>query len=142
MRDLQSSDSNWIRALECRYDLAFAYLLSGQKQSAIKALNGILAIDAPKLYTRTITWELPMTTLDERSDARLQWLHSVNCLQGALRSQPNKAVDYLDLAMARTRLGDAAGALSAEEKGALDRSESVLRHWPAAFGPGKKLREP
>lgn len=110
----QAVDLN-ARLLPAIYDLAVAYLLSGQGESAVKVLDGLVAFN-PRSCDAYYYLGLAYNSLHQNSDARRQWLQSVDCLQEVLKSPANEAADYLQIAIARTRLGDAAGAQAAEEK--------------------------
>ena len=128
-----------------RFYLALAYSLSGQKQSAIKVLNDLMAIvphncEAP--YTLGIVYD----SMNDKVGARRSWLRTVDCWQDALRPQPNQAADYLDIAIARARLGDAVGAQKAEEKArsldpALDFDTARLRSVQGRTGEALALLE-
>ena len=115
VRNLEQSVELEPKAATCGFDLALAYSMSGQKQNAVKVLNQIVATDARNCdayYDLGIVYD----STGDGAAARREWLRSVNCRQEALRSQPNEASEYLETAIARTRLGDFAGAQTAENK--------------------------
>ena len=99
----------------CQINLALAYQLSGKKQNAIKVLNDVIASD-PRNCDAYYQMGLVHEAFQDGSAARRQWLRSVDCREAAVRSQANDAVDYLEMAIARTRLGDSARAQAAELK--------------------------
>ena len=99
----------------CQFNLALAYQVSGNKQNAIKVLNDILAFD-PQNCDAYYQMGLVYEAFQNGTDARRQWRRSVGCREAALRSQANDAGNYLEIAIARTRLGDAARAQAAELK--------------------------
>jgi serine/threonine protein kinase/tetratricopeptide (TPR) repeat protein len=117
VRDLEQSNRLSPRSPEfvCQYNLAVADLLSGRKQDAIKALNGILSIDPKECYANYYLG-LVYESMQDATGARRQWLRSVDCRQEGLRSQPNDASSYLEIAIAQARLGEAAQSQAAEEK--------------------------
>jgi Flp pilus assembly protein TadD len=90
-------------------------MLSGNKQSAIKVLNDVLALDPQNCdayYQMGVVYE----SFQDGTDARRQWRRSVGCREAAVRSRANDAGSYLELAIARTRLGDVSQAQAAELK--------------------------
>jgi serine/threonine protein kinase/tetratricopeptide (TPR) repeat protein len=117
VRDLEQSNQLNPRspAFVCEYNLAVADLLSGRNQNAIRVLNGILAID-PKACGANYYLGLVYESMHGGPEARRQWIRSVDCREEALRSQANDASDYIEIAIARARLGEAAQAQAAEEK--------------------------
>jgi tetratricopeptide (TPR) repeat protein len=99
----------------CQFNLALAYQLSGNEQSAIRVLSDILASNSHNCdayYQMGVVYE----SFQDGAAARRQWLRAVDCREAAVRSQANDADDYLEIAIARTRLGDAARAQAAELK--------------------------
>lgn len=116
IRDLNHSVEMDPRGLSIiRFELAQAYSLAGQKQSAIKVLNEILAIDphdcdAP--YDLGIVYD----SLNDNAAARREWTRSVECRREDLRAEKNQAEDYLEMAIALARLGRTAEAQAAEAK--------------------------
>jgi eukaryotic-like serine/threonine-protein kinase len=115
VRDLQQSAELNPAASTCLYDLAVAYSLSGQQENAIKILRKILAIDGRHCiahYDLGIIYD----SVGDKADARREWLRSVTCQEEELKSRPTDASDYLEIAIARTRLRDAAAAQNAETK--------------------------
>ena len=115
VRNLEQGVELEPKSATCGFNLALAYSMSGQKQNAIKVLNQILAFDARNCdahYNLGIVYD----SMGDRPAAVREWRRSVDCQQEALRSQPNEAADYLEIAIARARLGDAVGAQSAEDK--------------------------
>jgi serine/threonine protein kinase/Flp pilus assembly protein TadD len=115
VRDLEQSAELNPAASTCLYDLAVAYSLSNQQDNAIKILRKILAVDGRHCiahYDLAIIYD----SAGDKAAARREWLRSVNCQEEELKSRPNDASDYLEIAIARARLRDAAGAQSAEKK--------------------------
>ena len=103
------------RSAVTQFNLAVAYLLSGKQPSAIKVLKDVAAFDSQNCeayYQMGVVYD----SMRDPSGARRQWLRSIDCRQEALRSQPNDASDYLEIAIASARLGEAAQAQAAEEK--------------------------
>lgn len=98
-----------------RFELALAYSLSGQKKSAIKVLNEILAIDP---HDCDAPYDLGMVydSMNDKAGARREWARSVACRREDLRSEKNQAGDYLEIAIALSRLGRTAEAQAAEAK--------------------------
>jgi serine/threonine protein kinase/Flp pilus assembly protein TadD len=116
VRDLEQSAELNPTASTCLFDLAVAYSLSGQQENAIKILGKILAIDGSHCdahYDLGIIYD----SAGDKAAARREWLRSVSCQEDDLKSRPNEeASDYIEIAIARTRLRDAAGAQNAETK--------------------------
>jgi tetratricopeptide (TPR) repeat protein len=115
VRNLEQSVELGPKSTICVFDLALAYSMSGQKQNAIKVLNQILSTDARNCdayYNLGIVYD----SMGDRPAAGREWLRAVECQQERLRSEPNEGAYYLEIAIARTRLGDAAGAQTAAEK--------------------------
>jgi tetratricopeptide (TPR) repeat protein/predicted Ser/Thr protein kinase len=115
VKNLEQSVELEPKSATCGFDLALAYSMSGQKQDAIKVLNQILATDARNCdayYDLGIVYD----STGDGAAARRGWLRSVNCRQEALTAKPNEASEYLEIAIARTRLGDLGGAQTAENK--------------------------
>jgi serine/threonine protein kinase/tetratricopeptide (TPR) repeat protein len=115
IRDLKQAAESAPRGAPTRFNLALAYSLSGQEQSAIKVLNEILATgphncdahyDLGRIYN----------SMNDRVDARREWMRAADCWEEALRSETKQASNYLELAIARTRLGQTAEAQAAEAK--------------------------
>jgi tetratricopeptide (TPR) repeat protein len=115
VKDLRRAGELNPKFTNSRFNLAVAYLLSHRTQSALDVLNEILAID-PQNCDAPYYMGIVYDSMNDRADARRQWLHSVDCRQKALGLEGNDASDYLEVAIARTRLGDAAGARAAEER--------------------------
>ena len=115
-RDLnQSVEMDPRGLLIIRLELAVAYLLSGQKQSAVKVLSDILAIDphnCDALYDLGIVYD----SLNDKAGARREWTRSLQCRREDLRAEQNQAEDYLEIAITLTRLGRTAEAQAAEAK--------------------------
>jgi tetratricopeptide (TPR) repeat protein len=99
----------------CQFNLAVAYVLSRNKQNAIKVLNDVLEFN-PRNCDAYYQMGLVYEAFQDETDARRQWLRSVGCREAAVRSQANDAGNYLEMAIARTRLGDASHAQAAELK--------------------------
>jgi tetratricopeptide (TPR) repeat protein len=115
LRDLEQAAALDPTAVTCLFDLAIAYSDSGQKLNAIGTLGKILVLDARNCeayYDLGIFYD----SAGDKAAARREWLHSVTCHEEELKARPNEASDYLEIAIARTRLGDAAGAQIAETK--------------------------
>ncbi len=115
VRDLEQSAELNPAASTCLYDLAVAYSLSGRQENAIKILHKILAIDGRHCiahYDLGIIYD----SAGDAAAARREWLRSVSCQEEELKSRPTDALDYIEIAIARTRLRDAAGAQNAETK--------------------------
>ena len=118
VRDLEQSAELNPAASTCLYDLAVAYSLSGRPENAIKILRKILAIDGRHCiahYDLGIIYD----SAGDTATARHEWLRSVSCQEEELKSRPGDASDYMEIAIARTRLQDAAGAQNAESKARL-----------------------
>jgi tetratricopeptide (TPR) repeat protein len=113
--DLLKADDLDPKFIPSRYDLALAYLLSGDNENAIKILNEIVAID-PKACDAHYYMAIAFDAINQKSDARRHWLQSVDCQQETLKLRANSPSSYLAIALARTRLGDTAGARAADEK--------------------------
>ncbi len=115
VKDLEQAAELDPTAVTCMYDLAVAYSDFGQKTNAITTLGKILRID-PQNCDAHYNLGIVYDSTGDRSAARREWLRSVSCHEQALNSQPDEASDYLEIAIARTRLGDLSGAHSAENK--------------------------
>jgi len=116
VRDLEQAVELEPTADTCLYDLAQAYSLSGQPEKAIKIMGRILSLDGrhcSAYYDLGVFYD----SIGEKAAARRGWLQSVTCREEELKSQPSEASDYVEIAIARTRLGDSAGAQNAEAKG-------------------------
>lgn len=98
-----------------RFNLAVAYLLSRRTQSALDVLNEILAID-PQNCDAYYYMGLADDSAGDTASARKQWQHFEDCRRDPQRPRPNEALDYLEDAIAQTRLGEAARALTAEQR--------------------------
>jgi len=115
VKDLEQSAELNPAASTCLYDLAVAYSLSGQPENTIRILRKILAIEGSQCdayYYLGIIYD----SRRDKTAARREWLHAVSCQEEELKLRPNEASDYIEIAIARTRLGDAAGAQNAEAK--------------------------
>lgn len=97
-----------------RFNLAVGYLLSGPPQSALDVLHGILAVN-PQNCQAYYYIGLAEDSDGDRASARKAWLHSVDCRREFLKTHAKEAPDYLEIAIAQTRLGHAAEAQAAEE---------------------------
>jgi len=115
VRDLEQSAELNPAAGTCLYDLAVAYSLSGHQENAIGILRKILAIEGSHCDAHYYLGTIYDSTRDKAA-ARREWLHSVSCQEEELKSRSNEVSDYIEIAIARTRLGDAAGAQNAETK--------------------------
>ena len=118
IKDLRQADEMAPRVSEwalIRFDLALAYSLSGQKQNAINVLNEILAIDP---HDCDVPYFLGMVydSANDRIAARREWMRSVECWRADLPSETNQAQAYMEIAVARARLGQTAEAQAAEAK--------------------------
>ena len=58
-------------------------------------------------------------SVNDRVGARREWMRSAECWQEDLKSATNQAQDYMEIAVARTRLGQTAEAQAAEAKARL-----------------------